>query len=147
MRRMRICPHAGIWISQTITVLHHWRHFFQVDLVHDAVARRDHIDIFKCGFGPFDEVKTVFITTVFNGTVFLKSIRIKSAVFHSQRMIDNELSWHHRIDFRRVATLLGNGITQACKIDQSGLSQNIVTHHTGRIPREIQILTTFDNLR
>ncbi len=30
-----------------VTHLNHRRHFLQVDLVHDAVVRRDHVDVFK----------------------------------------------------------------------------------------------------
>ncbi|MPN62254.1 hypothetical protein SDC9_210001 [bioreactor metagenome] len=82
MRRMRVCTDTGIRECHTFTLLDHRRHFFQVDLVHDAVTRRNHIDIFKCCFGPFNKMETVFVTTVFNSTVFSEGIRVKTAVFH-----------------------------------------------------------------
>ena len=49
--------------------------------MHDAVAGLDHIDIFKCFFGPVDEMESVFVTAIFDGTVFSKGIFIKTCMF------------------------------------------------------------------
>ena len=80
---------TGIRESYTVTRLNHRRHFLQVDLVHDAVTRRNHIDVFKGRFGPLNKVEAVFVTTVFNDTVFIKGIWIKATVLNCQRVVNN----------------------------------------------------------
>ena len=58
--------------------MHDWRHFFQIDLVHDAVAGRNHIDIIEGSFCPLDKVKTVFVAAIFNIAVFLECIGVST---------------------------------------------------------------------
>src|SRR6185503_7898673 len=60
---------ARVGERHAVAHLDHRRHFLQVDLVHDAVARRDHINVLEGFFGPVDEVETVFVATVFDGAV------------------------------------------------------------------------------
>ena len=59
----------GVRECNTITVLNNRRHFFKVNLMHDAVTRRDHINIFKRRFSPVYKMKTVIVAAVFNGAV------------------------------------------------------------------------------
>ena len=77
-----IGTNTGIRESYAVTVLNNRRHFFQVDLVHDAVTGRNHINVFKRRFGPLNKVETVFVTTVFNCTVFFKSFWVKTRRFN-----------------------------------------------------------------
>ena len=81
--------HAGIRERHAFTRLNHWRHFLQVDLVHDAVARRNYVHVFERGFGPLDEVETVFVAAVFNGAVFFKGFWVETGRFHSQRVVND----------------------------------------------------------
>jgi hypothetical protein len=65
----------------------HRRHLLQVDLVHDAVAGRDHVDILEGLLGPVDEVEAVFVAAIFDGAVLLEGLRIEAAAFHRQRVV------------------------------------------------------------
>ena len=114
--------------------------------MHDAVARWNHVDIFKRGRTPVDEVETVFVAAVFNRAVFRKGIGVKATAFHRQRVIHDELRWHDRVDFGWIAALLGNRIAQTCEVNQRGLTENIVTHHTRWEPRKVHGLLAFDEL-
>ena len=114
--------------------------------MHDAVAGRDHVHVFERGLGPVDEVETVIVSTVFNLTVLLERVLLKTGVLHGQRVIHDQLGRYHRIDLGGVTTLLGNGVTQTCEIHQSGLAKNVVAYHAGRIPGEIQVALAFDQL-
>ena len=60
-----------------------------VDLagLRDAIARRDNIDIFECGFSPVNKMESVFVAAFFNGAVFLKCILLKTGMLHCQRMV------------------------------------------------------------
>src|SRR5690606_17817018 len=53
-RGMAVCANTGIGERHAVAHLHYRRHFFQVDLVHDAVTRRDHIDIVEGRLAPVD---------------------------------------------------------------------------------------------
>ena len=144
---VRIGAHAGVGEGDVIFYLNHGRHFFQVDLVHDAVACRNHVHIFKCGFGPVDKVETVFVTTVFNIAVFLEGIGVEAAAFYGQRVVDNQLGLHHGVYFGRIAAFVGNRIAQAGQIHQRGLAENIVTHYARGKPRKVDFLLALNQLR
>ena len=63
MRRVTVGAHAGIGEGHAVTHLNDRRHFLQIDLVHDAVAGRDHIDVLERELGPVDEVEAVLVAT------------------------------------------------------------------------------------
>ncbi|MCY1431435.1 hypothetical protein D9M71_474030 [compost metagenome] len=146
MRGVAVGADASIRERHAFTGLDHRRHFLQVDLVHDAVARRDHVDVLERLLGPVDEVETVFVATVFDGAVLVERLRVETATFHGQRVVDDELGRYHRVDQRRVTTLVGNGVAQAGQVHQCGLAKNVVAHHTCREPWEVQIALAFDEL-
>ena len=76
-----------------------WRHTLQINLMHDAIARWDDIDVFECGLGPINKVKSVVVAAIFNEAVLRESIFFITRVLNRQRMIDDQLSRHDRIDF------------------------------------------------
>ncbi len=114
--------------------------------MHDAVTGRNHIHIVERGLGPVDKVKTVFVATVFDFTVLLESIGVKTATLNGQGVVNNQLGLYHWVDLGRIATLGGNGITQASQVHQRGQAENVVSHHTGRIPGEVQITLAINQL-
>ncbi|MNF35247.1 hypothetical protein D3C84_161100 [compost metagenome] len=146
VRGVAVGTDAGIREGHAVTHLDHRRHFLQVDLVHDAVARRDHVDVLERLLGPVDEVETVFVATVFDGAVLLERLLVETARLHRQRVVDDQLRRHHRVDLRRVAALQGDRVAQAGEIDQRGLAENVVADHTGRKPREVEVAFAFDQL-
>ena len=143
---MAVCTDTGIRVGNAIAHLDHRRHFLQVDLVHDAIARRNHVHVIKGGLGPVDEVETVFVAALFHRPVFLEGIIFKARVFHSQGVIDDQLGRYHRVNLGRITALLGDGVAQAGQIHQCGLAQDVVTDNPGRIPGEIQVAFTLDQL-
>ncbi len=144
---MRIGADQRIRIGHAILYLHHRRHALQIDLVQDAVARRDHVDVLERLLGPVDEIEAVFVAAVFDGAVLVEGVRIEAAAFDGQRVIDHQLGRHHRIDQRRVAALQCDRVAQAGQVDQCGLAQNVVAHHARREPWEVQVAFAFDQLR
>lgn len=73
MRRVTVRAHQSIGICFTIDSMDHRAHALQIDLVHDPVARRNHLHILEGLFAPLDEMKAVFIAPVFDGAVFSKA--------------------------------------------------------------------------
>ena len=110
-RGVAVGAHTGIRESHTVGDLHNWRHLLQVDLVHDAITRRDHIDVLERRLGPVDKVKAIVIAAVFDGAVLLEGIGLETGMLDCQRVVDDQLGRHHRVDLGRVAALLGDCIT------------------------------------
>ena len=116
MGRMTVGANQRIWEGYAVPGVDNRRHPFQVDLVHDAVAWRNDIDVFKSSFGPINEMKTVVVTSIFDRAIFLEGVLLETRMFNRERVIDNQLSWHNGIDLGRIAAFRCNGITQTCKI-------------------------------
>ncbi len=91
-------------------------------------------------------MEPVFIAAVLDGAVLLERGLVEAGEFHRQRVIHDQLGRHYRIDLRRVTAGIGDGIAQAGQIDQGGLAENVMAHHAGREPREIQVLAALDQL-
>ena len=146
VRGVAVRAHAGIREGHAATHLDHRRHLLQVDLVHDAVARRDDVDVLERMPRPLDEVEAILVASILDGAVLGKRVRIVAAAFHRQRVIHDQLHRHHRIDLGRIPALVGDGVTQAGQIHQCGLAEDVVADHPRGEPRKIQIAATFDQL-
>ncbi len=146
VRGVAVSAHAGIRVGDAMVAVHHRRHLLQVDLVHDAVTRLDHVDILERFLGPVDEVEAVLVTSVFDGAVLVERLRVIAAALDSQRVVDDQLYRHHRVDLGRVAALVGDGVTQAGEVDQRGLAEDVMAHHARREPREIEVALALDQL-
>ena len=146
MRRVAVGTDAGIRKRDAITHLDHRRHFLQIDLMHDAVARRDHIDILEGRFGPVDEMKAVFIATILDRAVFCEGIGVEAAALHRQRVVDDQLNRHDRVDLGRITALIGNRVAKTGEIDQRGLPEDVVADNSCRKPREIEVALAIDQL-
>src|SRR5690554_5672746 len=70
---VRVGTDTGIREGNTVLNLYHTRHFFKVNLVHDAITGWNNVDIIERGFGPVDKMEAVFVTTLFYFTVLLKA--------------------------------------------------------------------------
>ena len=64
--------------------MNYWRHAFQIDLVHDAIARRYDLNVLERFFRPVDEMEAIFVAAVFNGPVFFESVGVKPTALNSQ---------------------------------------------------------------
>ena len=143
---VRVGTHAGIREGHAAARLDHRAHLLQVNLVHDAVTGRNHVDVLERGLGPLDEVETVLVTTVFDGAVLGEGIRVEARSFHGQGVIDDQLGRHYRVDLGRISALLGNGITQAGQVDQRSLTEDVVADHARRVPGEVEVTLALDQL-
>ncbi|MNP05728.1 hypothetical protein D3C76_976860 [compost metagenome] len=114
--------------------------------MHDAVAGRDHVDVLERGLGPLDEVEAILVAAIFDGAVLVEGIRVEARGFHSQRVVDDQLGRHHRVDLGRVTALVGDGVTQAGQVDQRSLAEDVVADHACRVPGEVQVALAVDQL-
>ncbi|MCY1543010.1 hypothetical protein D9M68_787970 [compost metagenome] len=91
-------------------------------------------------------METVFVAAVFDGAVLGEGIGIEAAALHRQRVIDDQLHRHYRVDLGGVAALVGNGVAQAGQVHQRGLAQDVMAHHARGEPREIEVALAPDQL-
>ena len=145
-RGVRVGADQRVREGDAVLHLDHRRHALEVDLVQDAVTRRDHVDVLERLLGPVDEVEAVFVAAVFDGAVLVEGVGIEAAAFDGQRVVDHQLGRHHRVDQRRVAALQGDGVAQAGQVDQRGLAQDVVADHARREPREVEVALALDEL-
>ena len=146
MRRVTVCADQGIRKRDTLLGMHNRRHALQIDLVHDAVAGRNHVNVFKGLFCPVNKMEAIFVSSIFDSTVFFKRVRIETATLDGQGVIDNQLCRHHRINECGISALRCNRIPQTCQIHQSSLPKNVMTNYPGRKPGKIQVAFAFDDL-
>ena len=145
-RRVRVGADAGIREGHAVAQLDYRRHLLQVDLMHDAVAGRDHVDVLEGVLAPVDEVEAVEVAAILHGAVLLERVLLEAWVFHSQRVIDDQLGRHHRVHFGRITTLVGDGVAQAGQIDQRGLPKDVVADHARREPGEVALALALHQL-
>ncbi|MNP02898.1 hypothetical protein D3C76_947630 [compost metagenome] len=138
--------HAGIRVGQAAIGVDDGGHLLQVDLVHDAVARRDHLYVLERLLGPVDEVEAILVAAILDGAVLGKGVRVEAAALHGQGVVDDKLHRHHWVHLGGIPPLIGDGIAQASEIHQGGLAQDVVAHHPGREPGEVAIALVVDDL-
>jgi hypothetical protein len=51
--------------------------------VHDAVTRRNDVNILERCLGPIDEMEAVVVTAIFDGPVFLEGVFFEAGMFDS----------------------------------------------------------------
>ena len=143
---MTVGTDEGVGKSHAVLCMHNWGHSLQINLVHDAVAGGDDIDVFKCGFGPVYKMKAVVITTILNGSIFLKGVFLKTSVLYRERMVDNQLCGHDWVDLGRIAAFCRNRVSKAGKINQGSLAKNVMTDYTSRKPWKVEVSFALNEL-
>ena len=147
VRRVAVGADAGVGEGDAVTQLHDRRHLLQVDLVHDAVAGGDHVDVLERLLGPLDEVEAILVAAILDRAVLLKRLRIEAAMLDGEAVVDDQLSGNNRIDLGRVAALIGDRVAQTGEVHQRRLAEDVVADDAGRIPGEIEIALPLDDLR
>ncbi|CAB5719537.1 Uncharacterised protein [Delftia tsuruhatensis] len=146
MGGVRVGAHAGVGEGQAVLDMDDGGHLLQIDLVHDAVARGDHVHVGEGLLGPLDEVEAVLVAAVLDGAVPGKGVGIGAAALHGQRMVDDELDRHDGVDLGGVAALLGDGVAQAGQVHEGGLAQDVVADHAHGEPGEVDVAAALDEL-
>ena len=121
--RMAVRPDAGIRIGDRRAACiarcpDCLGNVFKIDLVADAGPRRNGLEIVEALRAPFQKVVTLPIAVILDLDILLESFRVAKLVDHD-RMVDDKMHGHERIDLRRVTSQLGNRIAHCCQIDHA----------------------------
>ncbi len=147
VRRVAVGADQRVGESDAVLRVDDRRHPLQVDLVHDAVAGRNHFDVLERPACPVDEVEAVLVAPVFHRAVLRERVLLEAAVFHRERMIHDQLHRHDGIHLGRIAAHVRDRIAQPGKIDERRLAEDVVAHDARREPGKVEVATALDQLR
>jgi hypothetical protein len=130
---VRIGADAGVGISDDVAVPadqrpHRLGQIFEVDLVADAGAGRHDAEILERLLAPFQEFVAFLVAFVFEFDVAGKGQR-RAELVDDDRMVDDEIDRHQRIDLLRVAAERGHGIAHRGKVHHCRHAGEILHQH------------------
>ncbi len=102
-----------------------------VDLVHDAGARRDHLEVVERGLAPAQELVALLVALVLDGDVALERVGAAEHV-DDHRVVDDQLGRGERVDLGRVAAELGDRLAHGGEVDDTGHTGEVLHDHAGR---------------
>ena len=139
---VRIGAHERIGIHHDTVVFrtrpHRFGQILQVHLVNDTSGRRNHREIFKGFLSPAQELVALVVALELDLHV-LAEREFGTEQIHLHRVIDHKIHRHGRIDFLRIATHLGHGMTKRGQIHHRRNAREILQHHAGRLERDFDI--------
>ena len=102
-----------------------------VDLVHDAGARRDDLELVEGALAPAQELVALLVALVLEVDVALEGVGAAEHV-DDHRVVDDQLGGGERVDLRRVAAELGDGLAHGGEVDDAGDAGEVLHDHPGR---------------
>ena len=112
---------------------HDPRQIFQIDLMADAGARGHHAEIIERALRPFQEFVAFLVLPIFFLDVLLECL-IVAEERHCDRMVDDEIDRHLRIDLLGIAAERLHRVAHSCKIDHRRHAGEVL-HQDARRPK------------
>ncbi len=138
--RMTIQPHQRIWIGFQapfpLARPHHLPKVFKVHLMANSRAWRYNPEIIKDVLAPFEESIALIISLNFPPDVELIRIVCPKSI-HNDRMVNDQVHRHERINFARVASHFSNGIAHGRQIHNGRNTRKVLYQNTSRRKRDL----------
>ena len=133
-RGVRVGADAGVGVGTQHTthgaVVDDLGEVLDVDLVDDAGPRRDDLEVVERGLAPAQELVALAIALVLDLDVALERVLGPEQV-RDDGVIDDELCGRQRVDLRRVAAEVGDGLAHRREVDDAGNTGEVL-HHDAR---------------
>ena len=133
--RVAVCADAGVRISNGFAIFlfrpDRLSEIFEVYLVANAGARRDHSEILECRRPPAQEFIPFLITLVFHLDVFLEAVWPGEIIDHD-RVVDHEIDRHLRVDRVRRSAEIFRGIAHRGKVNNRRNASKVLHQNTRR---------------
>ena len=113
---------------------------FDVDLVDDAHARGNDLEVVECGLAPAQELVALTVALVFDVHVALDGVCVAEGV-NLDRVVDDEFSGSQRVDVVRVTAEFLNGFAHGGEVDDAGNTGEVLHDDTSR--RELDFNARF----
>jgi hypothetical protein len=110
---------------------HRLREVFEVDLVADAGARGHGVEVVERLGAPLEEVVALAVALVFDLDVLFERLGVAEFVDHD-RVVDDQVDGHQRVDLAGVAAQLGDRVAHRGKVDHAGHAGEVLQQHARR---------------
>ena len=107
------------------------RQIFEIDLVADAGAGRHDAEILERALAPLQEVIALAVARIFKRHVLAERLR-RAEFIDDDRVVDDEIDGHQRIDLVGIAAELGHAVAHGGEIDDGWNAGEILHQHAGR---------------
>ena len=117
--------------SSPVVRPHRLGEIFEIDLVADAGAGRHDAEIAEGLLAPFQEVVALLVALIFELDVAGEGHR-RAELVDDDRMVDDEVDRHQRVDLLRVAAERGHGVAHRGEVDHRRHAGEVLHQHAGR---------------
>ena len=135
-RRVAVGADQRVGISDQLAILvlarpHGLREIFEIDLVADAGARGDDLEIVERRRAPFEEFIALGIALIFERDIVAERLGRAEFVDH-HAMVDDEVDRDLRVDLLRVAAKRLHRVAHRGEVDHRGDAGEILHQHARR---------------
>ena len=127
---VRVGADEGVGVGDTVAAEHDARQVLDVDLVDDAGAGRDDLELVERALAPAQELVALDVALVLELDVAGEGVRRAEQV-GDDRVVDHEFGRRQRVDLRGVAAEVDDGLAHGGEVDD-GRHAGEVLHHDAR---------------
>jgi len=109
-----------------------------VDLVHDSGAGRNDLEVVEGALAPAQELVALPVALVLELDVPLEGVRATGDI-GDHRVVDDHLGGRQRVDPRRVATQLGDGLAHRGEVDDARHTGEVLHDHARRCELDLGV--------
>ena len=128
---------AGVGVGHAVAHHDHAGEVLDVDLVDDAGAGRDDLEVVERALAPAQELVALAVALVLDLDVALEGLRRAEDV-GDHGVVDDHLGGRERVDLRGVAAELGHRLAHGGEVDDAGDAGEVLHDHAGG--RELDLL-------
>ena len=133
---VRVGTDTGVGVGLTVTNHHAPGQVLDVDLVDDAGARGDDLEVVERALAPTEELVTLLVALVLDLDVLLEGVRSTEGL-DDDRVVDDHLGRRQRVDLVRVATEGRDCLAHGGQVDNAGNTGEVLHDHARR--RELDL--------
>ena len=135
-RRVAVCTHASVGICDGRAVRscagpNRLRNMLQIDLMANARAGRDRLEIVQRLGTPFQKVIAFGIALIFDFDILFRRLGMAEFVDHDA-VVDDQMHRDQRVDLRRVGFQRGHGIAHRSEVNYARHAGKILQQNAGR---------------
>lgn len=134
---VRVGADEGVGVRLTVTDHDRAGQVLDVDLVDDAGARGDDLELVEGGLAPAQELVALLVAAVLQLDVLGERLRGAELV-GDDGVVDDQLGRRQRVDLRRVAAEGLDGLAHGGEVHDAGDAGEVLHDHAGR--RELDLL-------
>lgn len=129
-RGVRVGADEGVGVGLAVADHDRTGQVLDVDLVDDAGAGRDDLEVVEGGLAPAQELVALAVAAVLQLDVLREGL-VGAELVGDDGVVDDQLGRGERVDLRRVAAELLDSLTHGGEVDDTGHAGEVLHDHTG----------------